>query len=288
MSRFTRPLCAALLALGHFALSAHAITLSHVGTSSSSVADAQAFEFTNEDFTQDSSVVISELMAKVGATSPDTIAKAQTLYGVNRVFASSSTAVDNEGFRQTGIGGPFALASSIWADTFTISGGQGAGQATVSATVTGQFGSGYGAAGVYVLAVVTEEQLNSIVDDPYLAELPSTILYLSQHTLAPGFEDEGERLAPGSAFGRVLTGMLPFVYDQPFMVVSLMLAGANDFGELSAMNSADFGITLPGAGASLITESGATYPLAVPEPETYALFVAGLALLTTVTRRRRA
>jgi hypothetical protein len=72
--------------------------------------------------------------------------------------------------------------------------------------------------------------------------------------------------------------------------VSMLAGFAHDFGSLSAMQSAVFGLTVEGnTGAAIQTASGTTYPLAaVPEPETYALFLAGLGLLAVATRRARA
>lgn len=280
----------ALVAAGLLAPAAHAATLSAAATNATgfSAADLASgnLEFTDGDATFDGSVVSSLLEAT------QTAAQAQTLQGINRISVSNGAAVIDENDRATGIGGPFSVALSLWSDAFTIQGGTGTGTLTVSAAVTGQFGSGYGAEGLYALAAVSEAEAGVIFDDPLGAILgdsvPSPLLLVHQSTTAPQYDAEGERVAPGSAFGDTVSATLQFTYGQPFMLVSMLAGFANDFGSLTAMNSAVFGLTVEGnPSATILTASGALYPAAVPEPETYALFLAGLGLLAVAARRAR-
>ena len=68
-----------------------------------------------------------------------------------------------------------------------------------------------------------------------------------------------------------------------------MLYGlANDFGSLSAMNSAHFGFSVLGnADAVVTTVSGTVYTAAVPEPQTMALWLLGLAGLVLTAQASR-
>jgi len=280
----------ALIAAGLFAPTVQAATLSAAATNATGFSAAEVesgdLEFTDGAATFDGTVVSSFLAAT------QTSAQAQTLQGINRIAVSNGTAVVDENDRATGIGGPFSVALSLWSEVFTIGGGTGTGTLTVSAVVTGQFGSGYGAEGLYALAAVSEAEAGVIFDDPLGAILgdavPSPLLLVHQSTTAPQYDSEGERVAPGSAFGDTVSATLQFTYGQPFMLVSMMAGFANDFGSLTAMNSAVFGLTVEGnPGATILTASGALYPAAVPEPETYALFLAGLGLLGLAARRAR-
>ncbi len=276
----------------------HAATFSYAATNSTGFSAAQLaagdFSFTDADLELGAGIAVSDLREALGPTAPEMRAEAQSLYGINRVLASSNMAVISEEDRATGIGGPFSMAVSIWADTFTITGGTGTGTVSLSAGVSGQFGNGYGAEGLYALAAASEAEAGEILDDPVGAvlgdALPSPILVVHQSTTAPQYTADGERVAPGSAFGRTVIGTYEFTYDQPFVLVSMLAGFASDFGSLSAMQSAVFGLTVTGNAAAVIeTGSGAVYPLAaVPEPETYALFLTGLGLLGVAVRRARA
>jgi hypothetical protein len=277
---------------------AQAQTFSYAGTKSTGISAAQIaagdITLSDADLELGTGIAVSDLRAALGPTAPESLAQAQTLQGINRVLVSNNTAVISEEDRATGIGGPFAMAVSIWADSFTITGGTGTGTVSLSAGVTGQFGNGYGAEGLYALAAVSQAEAGQILADPIGAalgdSLPSPILQVHQSTTAPQYIADGERVAPGSAFGRTVIGTYEFTYDQPFVLVSMLAGFAHDFGSLSAMQSAVFGLTVTGNAAAVIeTGSGAVYPLAaVPEPETYALFLAGLGLLGVAARRARA
>lgn len=226
-------------------------------------------------------------------------ARAQTEYGVNRAAAENNTPVDDEGLRGDSIGGPFSVGISAWSDRFTISGGTGTGSVDVSAVLTGLFGPkpdpSYGGGGAYFLFVATPAQIAELGAKPFefldafigaYEQDPSVAtLALLQNVLAPGFIDPGTSVPPGSAFGGTLTGSVAFTFGEPFYLVGLLAAFANDFGVLDAFNTARFGISA-GAGASLLSESGTQYPAAVPEPSTYLVLAVGLALLTLVGRRR--
>ncbi len=209
-------------------------------------------------------------------------ARAQSDYGVNRVEAASFAPVDIGSLRQTSIGGPFADAFSVWADRFLVQGGTGVGTLSVSAIVSGQFGTQPGGVGFYNLMVV--DSGDAAADANTVAAIlrdesgPNTlsavsVLTLAQEVPAPGFGTGAEALLPGAAFGRVLAGQVTFTYGRPFYLISVLGASANDFGSLSAFNSAHFGITVP-TGAAIVSDAGVSYAAAVPEPATALMALA--------------
>lgn len=221
-------------------------------------------------------------------------ARAQSDYGVNRVEAASFAPVDDELLRQTSIGGPFADAFSVWADRFVVQGGTGVGTLSVSAIVSGQFGAQPGGFGFYDLMVVDSgdaaadaRAVAAILRDESGPDtlLATSVLSLAQEVPAPGFTTDVEALTPGAAFGRVLAGQVTFTYGRPFYLVSVLGASANDFGSLSAFNSAHFGITAP-TGAAIVSDAGVNYAAAVPEPSTALMaLVACLGLAGWRSRR---
>ena len=174
------------------------------------------------------------------------------------------------------IGGPFADAFSVWADRFLVQGGTSVGTLSVRAIVSGQVGTQPGGVGFYNLMVV--DSGDAAADANTVAAIlrdesgPNTlsavsVLTLAQEVPAPGFGTGAEALLPGAAFGRVLAGQVTFTYGRPFYLISVLGASANDFGSLSAFNSAHFGITAP-TGAAIVSDAGVSYAAAGPEPAT--------------------
>ena len=271
--------------------SSHAEVLSFAAVRDSSIPQAEYdsldFSYTQSDRRSDSSV------ATAAISSGD--AKAQTTLGVNRIAVDSNAIVDDEGLRSESVGGPFAVGVSVWIDQFTILGSGGSGIASVSASVTGEFGPkpgpSYGGQGGYYLFVATSNQIASLFSKPFeflvstdVCELSA--LCLEQNVLKPGTNDPGESVREGSPFGRMLKGNVSFNYGEPFYMVSLLAGAANDYGVLNAFNSAKFGISAP-TDAVMTTLSGNTYAAAVPEPTASAMSTAGLVLMGAAMRYRR-
>ena len=221
---------------------------------------------------------------------PSGEAKAYSEMGVNRVLVHNRAAVDDEYLREYSVGGPFSVGVSAWADRFTVLSDKGVGQLSVSVTITGSFGPGFGSQGAYYLFVASPDQVAQLMEQPFeflqrSDLLTRAALSLNQHVLAPGYYDDGESLQPNSPFGRTLNGSVDFVDGEPFYLVSVLAGYANDFGSLDAFHSAHFGITAP-AGALLSSASGVHYAAAVPEPAALLLWCLGLPLAWLGVRHR--
>lgn len=263
------------------------------GISAEDLANAQ-YGYTDKAFLNNTAIA--------AASGAGNAAKAQSLLGVNRIEVSNSIAVTDEVIRQTGIGGPFAIALSAWTDDFVITGGTGAGKVLLSVNITGRFGEGYGSSGGYGLWLSTPAELRSevteflntdptawladTIDQPEDGGETLKVAYLA-NVLKPGHTDPGLSLPGGSPFGGLFTTEIEFTYGEAFSIASVMFGSANDFGSLSAMNSAHFGISvLDNVGASITTSSGTAYAAAVPEPQTLTMMLAGMGVLVACARRR--
>jgi hypothetical protein len=260
--------------------------LSFAGVRDSSVPQSD-FDNGIVNFTQEAMVSDNRVASSSLSTGNS---RAQSLLGTNRVEVINLARVDNEELRQNSIGGPFSAAVSAWFDTFTVTGGSGAAAATISSSITGRFGDGFGATGMYRLWKISPDDLNSLLAAPLDAllddTLPQGLLSLDQSVIDTSrFTESGELLAPGSDFGRTLVGEVDFVYGETFILLSVMAGFANDFGSLSSFNSAVFGITAPTA-STLQSGSGFGYAAAVPEPMAAWLMAIGLPLLALALRRR--
>lgn len=294
MSRQHRDTWVTVLAIA-IALSASAAqgeVLSFAATRSSSLPqveyDNDTFTYTNSEIKTDSSIASSVIASGM--------AQAQTDYGVNRVAVDNNVSVDSESLRNTSIGGPFATGISIWTDTFTVTGREGAGNLSVSATITGQFGPkvgpNYGSTGAYYLFVAPLTDVNKILakpfeflakNDPCDVAFTGRVLCLVQSVPTPGHGWDGEAVNAGGAFGDTLTGSLNFNYGESFTLVSVLAGYANDFGILNSFHSAHFGITAP-IGSSLVASTSTNYAPAVPEPSTSAMLIAGMVICLSQRR----
>lgn len=285
-----------VMAVGSMPTLADTYSFAAVKDSGVSAAD---LAISNYNYTDEMFVSNTSLASSAGNGN---LAQAQTLPGVNRIEVSNSISVTDEAIRQNGIGGPFAISLSGWTDNFVITGGTGLGSALVSVNVTGQFGNGYGGGGGYGMWYSSPTELQSevvqflsadptswlieTIDEPVDGGEILILSYLA-NVLAPGYTDPGLMLPPGSQFGGLLSTTINFIYGEEFSLASVLFGFANDTGSLSAMNSAHFGITvLNNPLAQVETGSGTVYAEAVPEPETWAMLLAGLGLVGFAARRR--
>ena len=290
VSQKSRVVACVSAALLLFSTASHADTLSFAAVRDSSL---PLVEYLSSNYSYTSSQLRTDSL-EATVSIPSGSATARTALGVNRIQVENLAAVDDEFLRDNSIGGPFAVSISAWTDRFTITGGSGRGTAQVSSIITGQFGPkpdpSYGGAGNYDLFVGTAAQIASLFARPleFIVdnELSGAALTLEQVVLAPGKTDPGEPLPPQSNFGGVLTGAVDFTYGESFYLVSVLSGFANDFGVLNALNSANFGISAP-IGATLVSDAGFAYASAVPEPEHWAMLLAGLGIVGWAARRRQ-
>lgn len=247
------------------------------GLFSGAIADAGNPEL-EIDFRLDNTLAAVGSLGEVGYG-----ATARTDFGVNRAFAQ---VVGGDPFE-----GPFVGAVSVWADKFTVTdpgGASGAFSAQVSVTVSGTLSGADYAEGGYALFALTQQQAQDILNgggeflyDQFIFGLPNDPAYGSPIIIEERFSDE----SPVSGTF-VLTGTVHGTYGEAFYLVSVLNVYAEEDGLIDASNSAVFGISVP-TGTSLATDSTTVYAQAVPEPETTALLLAGLAFVAVIASRQR-
>lgn len=173
-------------------------------------------------------------------------------------------------------GSSSANGSSTWSDWFVISGGTGEATASFVSLLDGMMSSSkngsasYGltisySTGAYCYASCGESDQNQTV--------------FSQTSSLSG---RGK-----TALSQQIEGEFTFAYDTPFQLTATLTVGASSGGVADfSFGSLSSSLVLP-TGVQLASASG-FFAQPVPEPETYAMMLAGLGLVGFAAARRRA
>jgi hypothetical protein len=182
----------------------------------------------------------------------------------------------------------WGYAFSAWSDGFVINGGSGTGILNFSVQLHGTL---FAEDAIYTLIMSDNPDAfspASIAADAFngFENIPGTAPVLQVEVDAtPDFTPgPGVYSFPLGSIDETFSVSVSFTYGQTFYLASVLdITAQGDF-----YNSANFGISAP-VGASIASLSGTPYPtVAVPEPETYAMLLAGLGLVGFAARRRAA
>jgi len=193
-------------------------------------------------------------------------------------------------FGDNGVALPSGLgyAFSAWSDGFVVNGASGTGMLNFSVQLHGTL-----FAGDAVYALVMSDNPDAFSPASIAAQAFFGFVNIPGTTPVLLVEVDGSLdFTPGPGVYQFPLGLVdetfsvnvPFTYGQTFYLASVLdITGHGDF-----YNSANFGITAP-VGASITSLSGTLYPAAavVPEPETYAMLLAGLGLVGWAARHRK-
>jgi hypothetical protein len=231
--------------------------------------------YSESDYSADGSSVALVLsrkgfgyQAEAAATGTQLKARAQTQW---------TQTTDSNGY-STGYGSSSAQATSNWSDWFVISGGTGLGTASFMAQLNGNLQSTANGSASFGLTVgySTNTYCYYWYNTCSTADQSQTLI--SQTTSLSGKSK--------TTLTQSVEGEFTFAYDTPFQLTATLNAGASN-GGLADVNfdTLSHSLVLP-QGVSLHSASG-LYVQAVPEAETYAMMLSGLALLGYKAKRRK-
>lgn len=261
-------LAAALLCASGFATAALAqVPDVFVGAAAGTSVDV----FETFDLYQESILPSGTATAQVGALPgpgdmTGIFARAETTFGTNRAQALALNQIELA-----------SAAFSYWTDSFTVTNGTGPGAANVSVTLSGSIQPGLLTAAVFALFVsnaplTDDEKLLAALEDLIQGIPPTDPAVVVSH-VATNFDTTPI----------LLTGAYGFTYGTPFYLAGVLGTLVAFNGSVDLFNTAQFGISASGA---IGTGSDTLYPAAIPEPGTWAMMFAGLALLAFVARQR--
>lgn len=180
-------------------------------------------------------------------------------------------------------GSSSAEASSSWSDWFVITGGTGEGVASFVSALDGMMRSSKNGTASYSLNIGYSIDSYFTCFDGYdscgLADQNQTLF--SQTSSLSG---RGE-----TTVLQQIESEFTFAYDKPFQLTATLNVGGTSGGVADfSLSSLSDSLVLP-AGVQLLSTSG-HFAQPVPEPETYAMMLAGLGLVgwAVAHRRRRA
>lgn len=260
--------------------------------------------------------------ASKGMTTVTTSAYGMTDWGSNHASASTSgyTPVTESYSGQFVVGGTtwpmqvtsntvsYAAGRSVWEELYQIGGGTGTGQFTgtihIDGTLTGPLGDGTASLG-WSLRTFSDNLVASVVAN-YDARTDSWALEVFSNGAWSYTSGTGALTINQDVIGSYSFAYGAALYLKSELVTSITGNGTADFSNtvqftgmklpqdaavyvLSGARPSDYGISFAGNGsgtlcADLACAVGATQP--IPEPETYALLLSGLGVITWVARRR--
>lgn len=180
----------------------------------------------------------------------------------------------------TNYGSSSAEASSTWSDWFVISGGTGEGMASFVSSLDGMMSSSKNGTASYSLNIGYSIDSYFACFDGYgscgLSD-QSQSLFSQTSTLS----GKGT-----TTLSQQIEGEFTFAYDKPFQLTATLNVGGISGGIADfSLSSLGNSLVLP-AGVQLMSASG-HFAQPVPEPEAYAMMLAGLGMVGWAVARRR-
>ena len=229
--------------------------------------------FSESDSSTDGSMVAIELNRKGYAYRAEASADAGVLKAVAETKANSSNS-NGYGYNY---GNSSASANSSWSDWFVISGGTGLGTANFESVLNGTLSAAKNGSASYSLNIGYSTNSYCYYWYNTCSEADQNQTLFNQSSSLSG--------KAKSTLSQDIEGEFTFEYDKAFqLTATLNTSSAN--GGMADFNLASLGssLVLP-VGAQMLSASG-LYVQAVPEPETYAMLLAGLGLVGIAARRR--
>lgn len=231
--------------------------------------------FSESDSSSDGSTLAIDLNRKGYAYRAESSSSA----GVLKAVAATQAPSNNSNPYSYNYGNSSANASANWSDWFVISGGTGLGTANFESVLNG------------TLNVAKNGTASYSLDITY-----STGAYCYYWYTSCGEADQNQSLFnQGSSFSgkaksslsQEIEGEFTFEYDKPFQLMATLNTSAANGGMADlSLTSLGSSLLLP-VGSQMLSASG-LYVQAVPEPETWAMLLAGLGLVGFAARRRAA
>lgn len=231
--------------------------------------------FNENDSSTDGSTVGIELNRKGYAYRAEAAANAGVLKAVAETKFNSSNS-NGYGYNY---GNSSASANANWSDWFVISGGTGLGTANFESVLNGTLSSAKNGSASYSLNIGYSTGSYCYYWYNTCSEADQTQSLFSQNSSLSG--------KAKSTLSQDIEGEFTFEYDKAFQLTATLNTSAAN-GGMAEFNLASLGssLVLP-VGAQMLSSSG-LYVQAVPEPETYAMLLAGLGLVGFAARRRAA
>lgn len=229
--------------------------------------------FSENDSSSDGSTIAIELNRKGYAYKAEASSNAGVLKAVAETKANSS---NSYGYNY---GNSSASANANWSDWFVISGGTGLGTANFESVLNGTLSAAKNGSASYSLNIGYSTNSYCYYWYNTCSEADQNQTLFSQSSSLSG--------KAKSTLSQDIEGEFTFEYDKAFqLTANLNTSSAN--GGMADFNLASLGssLVLP-VGAQMLSASS-LYVQAVPEPETYAMLLAGLGLVGFAARRRAA